>query len=269
LVEAAQEIIIDWVGTDPTCTIGGVLTLQGISGGQSPFEVSISNGVGSFETDGTLQPSEYIKYNNIKDGDYTLTVTDALGCTAEADLTLTTPPFTEFFADTIEFTRGQQIPLTPPITITPVDVQWISAANILSCDNCLTPTASPIENTLVEYAVQGQGACQSTGFYYLITAEKDANIYVPNTIALDDENNFGFTIYGDINLLSIKSLQVYDRWGGQMAVYANILPNDPSSGWDGRYRNKFVEPGVYVFWAEVELADGSTRVLSGDVTVVK
>jgi hypothetical protein len=54
-----------------------------------------------------------------------------------------------------------------------------------------------------------------------------------------------------------------------MAVYANILPNDPSSGWDGRYRNKFVEPGVYVFWAEVELADGSTRVLSGDVTVVK
>jgi hypothetical protein len=268
LVEAAEEIVIDWVGTDPSCTIGGVLTLQGISGGQSPFEVSISNGVGSFETDGVLSSSEFIKYNDIKDGDYTLTVTDALGCTAEADLTLTTPAFTEFFGDTIEFTRGQQIPLAPPITIASGDIQWTNAS-ILSCANCLTPIASPIENTLVEYSVQGQGPCQSTGFYYLITAQNDASIYVPNTIALDDERNFGFTIYGDINLLRIKSLQVYDRWGGKMAVYSNILPNDPSSGWDGRYRNKSVEPGVYVFWAEVELADGSTRVLSGDVTVVK
>jgi len=70
-------------------------------------------------------------------------------------------------------------------------------------------------------------------------------------------------------LVNIRQLQVYDRWGDQMAVFNNIVPNDPARGWDGRFRGKEMNPGVYVWWAEVEYSDGTTEIFKGDVTIVR
>ena len=70
-------------------------------------------------------------------------------------------------------------------------------------------------------------------------------------------------------MLRVRSLQVYDRWGGQMVLLQDFAPNDPAQGWDGRWKGQAVSPGVYVYWAEVEFADGSTEVFSGDVTVLR
>jgi hypothetical protein len=67
----------------------------------------------------------------------------------------------------------------------------------------------------------------------------------------------------------ILSLQIYDRWGEQLFVNRNFLPDDPSVGWAGDFKGEFVNPGVFVWWAEVELIDGQKLLLKGDVTVVR
>ena len=49
----------------------------------------------------------------------------------------------------------------------------------------------------------------------------------------------------------------------------NILPNDNRAGsWDGRYKGKLLEPGVFTWWADIELASGEHIQMKGDVTLV-
>jgi hypothetical protein len=197
-------------------------------------------------------------------------VTDANGCkSAETVVLLPADIVEEFVSDTFEINKGDTVVLNAGagITIQPLFITWTPATD-LSCDNCLNPSIAPVRTTLVELDVAGFGGCSATGLF-LIIVKSGGQIYVPNVIKPGSADNFGFTIYGDDRLVNIRSLQVYDRWGGQMAVFNNIVPNDPALGWDGRFRGQDMNPGVYVWWAEVEYSDGTTEVLSGDVTVVR
>ncbi|MBK9338662.1 MAG: hypothetical protein IPM98_19875 [Lewinellaceae bacterium] len=49
----------------------------------------------------------------------------------------------------------------------------------------------------------------------------------------------------------------------------NTLPKDESRAWDGRWKGKPVQPGVYLWQLELLLVDGRTENLSGSVTVVR
>ena len=65
--------------------------------------------------------------------------------------------------------------------------------------------------------------------------------------------------------------QVYDRWGGLVYQREKFLPNvdNLSEGWDGRAKGDFVNPGVFVYIAEVKFLDGRVLLYRGDVTVIR
>jgi len=44
--------------------------------------------------------------------------------------------------------------------------------------------------------------------------------------------------------------------------------NNKIYGWDGRYKNNLMNPGVFVYYALVLLEDGSTKMFSGSVTLI-
>jgi hypothetical protein len=46
-------------------------------------------------------------------------------------------------------------------------------------------------------------------------------------------------------------------------------PDQPLLGWDGTFREKPMNPGVFVFWAKVKFKDGSTQTIKGDVTIMR
>ena len=46
-------------------------------------------------------------------------------------------------------------------------------------------------------------------------------------------------------------------------------PNDPNFGWDGTHSGQLLNPGVFVYTAEIEYKDGVEEVVTGDVTVIK
>jgi hypothetical protein len=47
------------------------------------------------------------------------------------------------------------------------------------------------------------------------------------------------------------------------------LPNVPTEGWDGTFKGKLVNPGVFVYKVELETRPGIIEILTGDVTVVR
>ena len=57
---------------------------------------------------------------------------------------------------------------------------------------------------------------------------------------------------------------VYDRWGEKV-----FETTTPDKGWDGRYKNKEAESGVYVWYLNITMLDGSVISKKGDVTLIR
>jgi gliding motility-associated-like protein len=73
----------------------------------------------------------------------------------------------------------------------------------------------------------------------------------------------------DIFRVSYKSVVkfqgwVINRWGNELFYW-----NDPSQGWDGKYRGKYVPPGAYYYIIEYVGTDGKKRVKKGDINVFR
>ncbi len=114
---------------------------------------------------------------------------------------------------------------------------------------------------------QTQNGCDSIHLL-LLSINKDVSIYYPNIIHPGGLNSY-FTIYVYGASANIKTLSIYDRWGERIWQKQNFPPNELQQGWDGKYKDQDVMPGVYVWHAEIVLKDGSVIVEKGDVTVVR
>lgn len=72
----------------------------------------------------------------------------------------------------------------------------------------------------------------------------------------------------DIWCVSYRSIvefdcSIFNRWGTRMIRFT-----DPSQGWDGRYKGRLVDPGVYYYVIKARGADGKIYNLSGDINIV-
>ncbi len=76
-------------------------------------------------------------------------------------------------------------------------------------------------------------------------------------------------INGKMAAQGVRLLRVYSRWGERRFERRGFPLNDPTSGWDGSFRGKELNPGVFARYADVERHDGRVINFKGDVTVVR
>ncbi len=124
----------------------------------------------------------------------------------------------------------------------------------------------PTSGTYKEF-YQTKNGCDSIHLL-LLSINKDISIYYPNVIHPGGLNSF-FTIYVYGASATIKTLSIYDRWGERIWQKQNFPPNELQQGWDGKYKDQDIMPGVYVWHAEIILKDGSVVVEKGDVTILR
>lgn len=84
------------------------------------------------------------------------------------------------------------------------------------------------------------------------------NAFTPNGDQIND--TFKVLIFGNIQLREFK---VFNRWG--QVVFEGVTEN----GWDGRHDGKAAPAEVYAYQAVLELLDGSTRTVRGEVTLLR
>lgn len=89
------------------------------------------------------------------------------------------------------------------------------------------------------------------------------NVYIPNIFSPngDNQNDILFVRGSTIKNLSFI---IYDRWGERI-----FQSNETSLGWDGTYKGKPMDQGVFVYYAVIELFDGTIKKLKGNVTLIR
>ena len=70
-------------------------------------------------------------------------------------------------------------------------------------------------------------------------------------------------------VVNIKSLFIFNRWGGTVYEKLNFLPKENERLWNGKVENEKSDTGVYVWQILVELEGGGTKVLAGDVALIR
>ncbi len=139
---------------------------------------------------------------------------------------------------------------------------WSPSAG-LSCTNCYNPSAAPVISTAYTVTGTNEYGCSDSDTINIFVTQGGEVLYIPNSFSPNDNSlNDLFCVYGtSIKTIDIK---IYDRWGELI-----FLSNDLKLGWDGKYKGKNVEGGVYVYVVNCHWMSGTSTYRNGIVTVVR
>ena len=102
-----------------------------------------------------------------------------------------------------------------------------------------------------------------------IRVEKIYKLFVPNVFTPNrDGVNDRFTVFTNRAAKGVRKLLVYNRWGSCVYEGYDFPPNDDQYGWDGFFRGKKCNPGVFAWYTEVEFLDGHIAKKKGSITLL-
>ncbi|MBV6440156.1 MAG: hypothetical protein EPGJADBJ_01819 [Saprospiraceae bacterium] len=146
---------------------------------------------------------------------------------------------------------------------TPKDSIW------LSCLTCLDPFVDSLYySRYFEVRVVDSLGCIGEDRVQVIV-EKPRKVFVPTGFSPNgDLSNDLLLVHGQSSA-RVLEFRVFDRWG-EMVYEAKDFPlNDDTIGWDGNFRGKAMDPGVYVWVLQVEYMDGVKEVFKGNTTLIR
>lgn len=144
----------------------------------------------------------------------------------------------------------------------------------LGCPDCAELFAKPILTTIYTLKATDKWGCSSFDTVRISVLEHkfedSTSFFVPNVFTPNEDFvNDLFTIYANDGVTKVNYLKIYDRWGALLWENKDFPVNDEQKGWDGIYKGKYVNTGVYVYIAELELWDKRKVLLRGTVSVLK
>jgi len=257
-----EAIVADIIPENCIGENNGMIEVTGVPGGTPPFTYMLNEQVTN--ADGL--------FVDLEPGNYTLHITDSKGCMIDTiftiseglDLQLELPSIMEFI---IGHASSIQASVNVPVSELS-SIQW-NPPGLLTCDTCLITSIVASENHSFLLTVVDQNGCTATAEIN-ITVVPETEIYIPNVFSPNgDGYNDYFTLYSNERVIKILKLTVFDRWGTNVFQGLQIDPNDESKGWDGTFRGKKLMPSIFVYSFEVLLADGTSQIISGDITLLR
>ncbi|MCC6462974.1 MAG: VCBS repeat-containing protein [Saprospiraceae bacterium] len=268
---ASDSVAVRWampiqaaVGVDSISCFGendGTIRLTGLSGGSPPLLYSIG---------GTPFSSQNLAYG-LGPGVYPVQIRDGNGCLWASEVRLLEPAELSvrlLAGDTVielgQFVKLEARPSPPGVALS--GMVW-QPQGFDFVPMSLRQQVWPKDSTVFTVTIYDEHGCPATD--RVSVRVDNFQIYVPNVIFPGRDFNDAFTIFAGDGVLEIRLMRIYDRWGSHVFEKRHFPANDLSEGWDGTYRSEPVNPGVFVWYAEVLLRDGQVRLLKGDVTVLR
>ncbi|MBK9257169.1 MAG: gliding motility-associated C-terminal domain-containing protein [Saprospiraceae bacterium] len=248
---------------DPLCVgfKNGKITLDNITG-RPPYTITVNG-----QDFGNVR-----SYSFLAPGNYLINIIDSLGCRLDTILTVKEgSDFTIRVPEIVYVNFGDSILLIPEISDlnnTEPEIQWTKGNEII-CENCEDLWVRPFINTVYTVRVSLDGQCTQSA-KVLVSVNNNLDQSVPNIFNPEStQGNNIFYIPQTRGIEKILSVKIFDRWAEAMYYSTEMVPGDNSIGWDGTYKGKNVQPGVFVLIIEMQLSDGTYYKYIGDLTLIR
>jgi gliding motility-associated-like protein len=246
--------------TAPTAIqVTNTVTPENCGAGDGSVSASVSGGTPGYtyvwSTSATIS-----SINNLSAGTYSVTVTDANGCTTTQISTVGSSGSATANAGTsVTITSGQSTQLNGSGGGT---YSW-SPSGSLNCATCQNPNASPTVTTTYTLTVTDSLGCTATDTVTVFVDISCGTVYLPNAFSPngDHEND---VLYVRGNCIEFLDFEVYNRWGEKVFV-----TTDPNIGWDGTWRDKPCEAAVFTYFLRATLLSGEVVEKQGNISLVK
>lgn len=239
-------------------------TICGYQNGEIVLDVSGGSGSYSYlwSHDSSLKDTVL----NLGVGTYVVTVSDSLGCSQTLaldidfagpfDLDIVPPNATIHNGDSV----GIAVEIDPNINVG--SISW-TPTDGLSCVDCLNPIASPSDTTVYVVEVTSSDGCSSKDSVSIVVKFPCGEVFVPTIFSPDGDGVNDFECIKGRCIVTCEFI-IFNRWGE--AVFQTT---DNNECWDGIYKGKMVESGIYVYKLNVTKEDGETVNKTGNITVVR
>lgn len=261
---AVDNVVID---------ANGVPTLS-IASGDNPCP-NVAKGFVTTSTNGGASPYSYLWSNgatspsisSLHGGQYSVTVTDANGCSLSQTVLLTEGNGLSIaIQDSVAISLGETIQLNPIVSgaNTPLSYSWNPPA-YLSCVDCSQPIVSAVGTISYTVMVEDTNGCKAEG-KITIHVTPNYEVYVPNAFSPNgDGTNDVFEVFGNKKIWKELGIAIFNRWGEKV-----FESNDNGFAWDGKYRGVLQNPQIYVYQLRITFIDGRVMPLQkGSISLIR
>ncbi len=262
LIVPDPPIVANFAYTPPSCegAADGSISVVSVEGTRPPFIFRINDSIIPPPSTSVMLPA----------GTYTAWILNEYGCYDNEEITIPDgPPININTISDTTIVLGHSVLLNTTSSL-PVWMAMWNPPDGLNCSTCLSPLATPFDETTYVIKAETESGCVDIDSV-TIRVNREPVLFIPNVFSPNNDNvNDDFEISTDpLNVKSIDVAIIFDRWGGIISEKANLFNEGQLKLWDGLTPVGPANPGVYVYLIKYTLADGSQRVSTGDVTLVK
>lgn len=229
----------------------------------------VSGGTPNYYYHWSNDQNQVTSIHDLCKGNYMLTVSDYNNCHTIAQFSIIDssyfpPDGIEAWSDkdTIWETQDVQLYSTELDDFTYL---WSPSAS-LNNSTISNPIATPSQTTDYIVYVSDQYGCMLSDTVRITVLEvicDEPFVYVPNAFTPNgDGNNDVLFVRSDIVVDVIFA--VYDRWGEKIFETTQL-----NKGWDGTYKGKKCDPGVFVYYLDATCLNRDKLVKKGNVTLIR
>jgi gliding motility-associated-like protein len=154
------------------------------------------------------------------------------------------------------------------LTATGADNYTWSPSTGLSCTDCPNPTASPDVTTTYYVTATDDNGCTGGDTALVVIKLPCGEIFVPTIFSPNGtgpQKNNNLCVFGTAACVEELIFEVYDRWGEKVFETTDI-----TKCWDGNYKDKPMNSGIYVYRLYVKLWNNDEAIeQSGNTTLVR
>jgi len=138
---------------------------------------------------------------------------------------------------------------------------WAPATDV-DCITCASTTATPTEDITYNVTITDANGCSASDSISITLNFLDA-IGVPDAFSPNGDNNNDFLLVKGGGIESLTFV-VFNRYGEKV-----FETTDQTNGWDGSYKGKSENTGVFAYYLEYVLINGDTGMIKGNVTLIR